>query len=206
MKITIHRALAELKLIDAKIEKNIAELLPVGINQKGKKINNHIEVEDFKTTAQSKYDSINDLIKRKTVVKSAIVEANGKTMVKIADKEMSIADAINFKATVKFKKQLVDALNQKLNSAISSLNINNDKVGKNLQVILEATFGRDTASVKMEDIDNVSKPFVENNEFHLFDPLEVAKKIEALEKEISEFEAEVDAVLSEANAITQIEI
>ena len=44
------------------------------------------------------------------------------------------------------------------------------------------------------------------NEFHLFDPLKVAEKVESMEKEVADFEMEVDAVLSEINAVTFIEV
>jgi hypothetical protein len=47
---------------------------------------------------------------------------------------------------------------------------------------------------------------MESNEWHLSDPLNIVDKIDALEKEVSEFETEVDATLSEINAITFIEI
>jgi len=40
----------------------------------------------------------------------------------------------------------------------------------------------------------------------LFDPLKVAEKVEAMEKEVGDFEMEVDAVLSEINAVTFIEV
>lgn len=202
---TIHRALAELKLIDSKIEKQITEILPVGINQKGKLINNHIKEDDFKTTAQSKYDSIVDLITRKSTIKSAIVDANGKTTVTVAGKKMTIADAINMKASMVFKKQLIASLSQKYNAALAEMNRANAIVDQNIQRILEATFGKE-GSVQKDAMETVRTPYLDANSIHLFDPLEVAKKIEALNKEVSEFEMEVDAVLSEANAITKITV
>lgn len=205
-KMTIHRALSELKLIDAKIEKQINEILPSGINQKGKLINGHITEADFKKAAQSKFDSVNDLITRKNQIKSAIVKANGETKVKVAEKEMTIADAINFKAVVKFKKQLAETLKARHQQAIGGLNKNNEQVERNVQAILEATFGKENVKAGKDDVEAVRKPYMDANEFHLFDPLKVAEKIEAIEKEIGEFEAEVDAVLSEINAVTFIEV
>jgi len=80
-KMTIHRALSELKLIDSKIEKQINEIIAVGIYQKGKNINGYISPDEFKSSAKSKYDSVNDLIARKCNIKSAIVDSNSKTNV-----------------------------------------------------------------------------------------------------------------------------
>lgn len=205
-KMTIHRALSELKLIDAKIEKQINELLPSGINQKGKLVNGYIKEEDFQKSAISKFDSVNDLIERKNKIKSAIVNANGITKVKIADKEMSIADAINFKTVIKFKKKLIDSLKQKHKKTVAELNTHNEAVNLNVQRILEATFGKENVKVGDKDVEAVSKPYLEANQFHLFDPLKVDETVEKIEKEVSEFEAEVDAVLSEINAVTIIEL
>lgn len=205
-KMTIHRALSELKLIDSKIEKKISELNPSGVFQKDKKINNYIEKTDFEIDAKSKFNSINSLIERKNLIKSAIVKANAETKVKVSEKEMTIADAINFKSSIKFKKNLVESLKNQHNRTISLLNTGNEKVEKNIQSILEATFGKENVKVGNDDVDFVRKPYMETNEFHLFDPLGVIKKIEEIETEIGDFESEVDAVLSEINATTQIEI
>jgi hypothetical protein len=205
-KMTIHRALSELKLIDSKIEKQITEVSPVGINQKGKLINGYIKEEDFSSAAKSKYDSINDLIQRKVSIKSAIVKANGETNVRVGEKTMTIADAITFKAVVVFKKKFIARLKANQTSAISELNKNNDIAENNVQKLLEYTFGKENVKADSKDVDSIRKPYMEANEFHLFDPLDITKKIEAMEKEVSDFEMEVDAVLSEINATTFIEV
>jgi hypothetical protein len=205
-KMTIHRALSELKLIDSKIEKQINEIVPSGIYQKGKLINNYVKEEDFSASAKSKFDSVNDLIARKNAIKSAIVEANGVTKVKISEKEMTIADAINFKAVVKFKKKLIETLKARQQQAVAQLNQQNAIVEQNVQLILEATFGKENVKAGKDDVESVRKPYMDANEFHLFDPLKVAEKVEAMEKEVGDFEMEVDAVLSEINAVTFIEV
>ena len=205
-KMTIHRALSELKLIDSKIEKQITEIVPVGIYQKGKLINNYIKEEDFVSSAKSKFDSVNDLIARKNAIKSAIVQANGITKVTVSEKQMTIADAINFKAVVVFKKQLITKLKNSLMKTVGELNHNNNIVEGNVQKLLEFTFGKENVKADSKDLEAVSKPYIESNAFHLFDPLKVAEKIEAMEKEIGDFEMEVDAALSEINAVTFIEV
>ena len=206
MKISIHRALAELKLIDARIEKQTLELIPTGVNQKGKLINGRIREEDFAQSAQAHLQSIHDLLARKQRLKSAIVEANSRTRVQVGPREMTIADAINFKVIVKQQRQLLDILKTRHAAAITDMEKKNALVEQNLQKVLEATFGKDNVKISKEDLDAVRKPFLEANEWHVYDPLKVEKIIEQLDKEVSEFEAEVDAVLSEINAITLIEV
>lgn len=205
-KMTIHRALSELKLIDSKIEKQIGEISPSGIYQKGKLINGYLTQEDFGATAKSKYDSITDLIGRKTKIKSAIVKANTETKVSVGGKQMTIADAITFKDVVKFQKKLIQTLKTRQNEVVGHLNKQNEIVRNNAKAITEAALGKDNVKVNKEDVDAIQLPYLAANEFHLYNPLEVDKKIELLEKEVGNFEAEVDAVLSEINAVTIIEI
>lgn len=205
-KMTLHRALSELKLIDSKISKQISEIVPVGIHQEGKLINANLKEEDFKTAAQSKFDSINTLIKRKSDIKSAIVEANANTTLTVGTKIMTIADAINLKASIAFKKAFIDRMKAVYNSALATKNKNNDTVNANVQVLLEKVFSKDTSKVAATDMANVRDPYLKANEFHMYDPIDCKAKIEALELEVSEFESEVDSCLSEINAITTIEI
>lgn len=205
-KMTIHRALSELKLIDAKIEKNITEITPAGVFQKNKPVNGYVPKDDFDKQAQGKFDAVNDFISRKGKIKSAIVQSNGITKVKVSGREMTVADAINEKAAIAIKKRFIENLTSKLKSTAATMNKSNELVNANVQRILEATFGKDSTKVNETDLDSVRKPYMEANEFHLADPLKVQEKIDSLEKEVSEFETEVDAVLSESNATTFINI
>ena len=66
--------------------------------------------------------------------------------------------------------------------------------------------GDDSVKPNDEDVKNIVEPFVKRNEFHLVDPLKIEETIEQLQIEVDEFEVEVDAVLSEINALTEIEI
>lgn len=205
-KMTIHRALSELKLIDSKIEKQILEITPTGVYQKGKLVDGYIKQEDFEKSANSKFDSVRDLIERKNKIKSAVVLKNGETKVSVGGKQMTIADAINYKTLIKFKKQLIETVKKKHLQAVGKMNKGNESVNENCQKLLEVTFGKESVKVGEKDLDAVRKPFLEANEFHLCDPLKVDETVEKIEKEVSDFEAEVDAVLSEINAVTIIEI
>lgn len=204
-KMTIHRALSELKLIDAKIEKAIAAVNPTGMHQKEKLINGQATQEAFAKDAQGYYDSALDLMSRKTAIKSAIVQSNGVTQVTVGGKQMSVADAINAKAIIKFKKKLIETLSGRHRSVLAGINNNNSMVQQNCQKLLEAALGKDAVKAGKEDVEAISKPYLSANEFHLFDPIKVEDKIKTLEKEMGDFEADVDAVLSESNAITFIE-
>ena len=205
---TIHRALAELKLIDSKIEKAISVIEPTGVMQVNKLVNNFYKKEDFENDAKSKFQSVIDLIERKNKIKSAIVTTNGITEVEISGIKMTIADAINFKSIIVFKKNLIATLIKKHNAVKSKFTIENEKIEKialeNAKIMIGKE-GDNKIKPTDEDVKNIIEPFVKRNEFHLVDPLKVEELTEKLQKEVSDFEVEVDAVLSEVNAITIIE-
>jgi len=208
-KMTIHRGLAELKLIDSKIEKQILQFEGLGIKQKDKPVKTNTVVlsqDDFENKVKSSYDSIMSLIKRKSEIKAAIVAINTETLVKINNMEMSIADAITHKSNISLIKQFIAKMKSNHSQIIGALNNNQNVTDTNLQKLLEASFGKDNTKVSKEDVDNISKPFLDNNTWTLVDPLKLSEKIEKLDKEVSNFEMEVDAVLSEINAVTFIEI
>ena len=206
---TIHRALSELKLIDARIEKAINLVEPTGLMQLDKLVNGFIRKDEFEKDVKSKFQSVLDLIERKNSIKSAIVKANGTTTVKIGEKTMTIADAINFKTVIAVKKNLIARLTQKHNSVKAKFIQDNEKINnvalENAKIMIGKQ-GDDKVKPTDEDVKNIVEPFIKRNEFHLIDPLKVEDLAETLQLEVDEFEAEVDAVLSEINAITIIEI
>lgn len=205
---TIHRALAELKLIDSKIEKAISVIEPTGVMQTNKPVNGFYKKEDFETEAKAKFQSVVDLIERKNKIKSAIVTANGVTQVEISGVKMTISDAINFKSVIVFKKNLIATLVKKHNAVKSKFTVENEKVNnvalENAKIMIGKQ-GDDRVKPTDEDVKNIVEPFVKRNEFHLVDPLKVEELAEKLQNEVNNFEVEVDAVLSEINAITVIE-
>ena len=206
---TIHRALSELKLIDAKIEKSIEAIEPVGLMQEGKLVNDFHKKDDFEKAAKSGLQSVNDLIKRKNLIKSAIVKANGITEIEIGGSKMTIADAINYKLIIGFKKNLIKSLSEKNNSIKKKFILHNEKVNtvalENAKIMIGKQ-GDDRVKATDADVMAIVEPYIKRNEFHFVDPLEIEKLIINLQSGVDEFEAEVDATLSEINAITIIEI
>ena len=203
---TIHRALSELKLIDSRIEKSINSIEPTGIMQKDKLVNGFYKKEDFENDAKSRFQSVIDLIERKNKIKSAIVKANGITKVDINGNKMTIADAINLKAVIDFKKKLIETLMQKHRNAKANAERNNEKVNASALKLAEAALQKDNVKINDGDAVAITEPFIKRNEFHLVDPLKIEELTEKLQNEVNKFESEVDAVLSEINAVTFIEI
>lgn len=206
MKMTLARALAEIKLLNSKIEKNIGRLQLVA-TKTGKKdvINGSNEkVVDFNENAKSNYQSTLDLIKRRNFIKSKLTQANAITTISIGQDSYTIAEAIDRKNSIQIEKTLLDKMKSNLNLQIKNMNTANDKMEADINRMVETKMGADKS--KTEDVADLKRIFRESDTTTLVDPLDLKVKIEDLEKSIENFELNIDFTLSEANAINYIEI
>ena len=96
-KMSVHKALAELKIIDSRIERSIDDAQFCVANKHSNEKINGIPVEDAKKLMVGSYDKASDLIKRRNAIKRAVVLSNAKTIVMIADREYTVAEAIEMK-------------------------------------------------------------------------------------------------------------
>lgn len=72
------------------------------------------------------------------------------------------------------------------------------------QKLLENNFGKDTSKANSGDIEAIAKPYRENNEYKLLDPLKIEKIIENLNNDIDNFLDNVNSALTDDNARTNI--
>ena len=204
-KMSITRALVELKVLGDRIKRAIQSVNPITVAT-GKNIpRGYKTVEEFNDKAKDSFASAIGLIKRRNEIKSALVKANAITEVVIADKTMTIAAAIERKNSIAFEKTLLSHLVTAHAQALRVQETTDLKCQENLQRLLESNFGKDSKA-KPEEYDNISKPYLENNAPKLIDPLNIKEKIEKMEIDIANFLGEVDVALSEANAKTEIEV
>jgi hypothetical protein len=205
MEISITRGLSELKLLSSRINGKIGSTQFIAEKKKSaKKINNTLTVEEFGIEAQSGYDSIIDLIERRKLIKSLIVKSNAETIVKIGEKEMTVADAIERKASISLDKALLNNMLQQYNSYIADVNRKNEAMEMNLDKQVQAMMGGDNK--KTDGVEAFSTQYRETNGWDVIDPLKLKDKIEVLKTDIEDFETNVDFVLSESNASTKIVI
>lgn len=192
---TITRALVELKTLDKRIQKEIDT--SVFVSYKGQ----FYQPQESTKDAISKFQSINDLIERRKKIKSAIITSNATTKVIICSQEMTVAEVIETKSSIKHKKTLLAILKNQYGTAVNTIENINAKVRKEL----ENKSTRDADKEKQQmSLEEFSKMYINLHGVELYDPLKVTLKIEQLEKYITQFEQEVDYILSEKNAITVI--
>lgn len=206
MKISIHRALAELKLLDKRINKElnsgfeVATLKPIGqsVTIDGR------SVDYFIKKADGKIQSVLDLIARRDEIKRKVVLSNAITKVFIGGKEYTVAEAIEQKSFLANKRFLVQSLKENLTINKANLERKQAQVETNLEKQLEALNtgnGKDN-----NDLKGFIDTFRNKNGYELVTATNLVDYIEKLDNETEAFISEVDAVLSESNAITTIEI
>ena len=205
---TIHKGLAELKILDGRIKKEIQNGSYCAANKHSNDKINGIPIDDFKKSVRGTYDKVTDLINRRKAIKKAIVLSNAKTTVKIADVEYTVAEAIEMKNHgIELEALLINAMDKQYQQAQAEVNRQN---GNNLEEradqYVTAIYGQKEGKTNSADIDKVRKDFLEANSYEIVDPINVQDKVEALRQKIDAFMAEVDSALSVSNALTEITI
>lgn len=204
-KMTIHRALTELKTLDSRIAKATNEAVIVLANRKANDKINGITLDEYKKAMQASHDKVVSLINYRNRLKSAIVQSNAVTKVTVAGEEMTVAQAIERKDSISYDENLLFQLQRQYREAINRVSRENDSLPGKLETYLINILG----SKEKQSEDEVklhTETFMKRNEFELVDPINVTKVIEELEARINDFKSEVDAILSESNATTFIEI
>lgn len=207
---TVHKALAELKILGGRIEGAILSgdfVITKKNNQdtvKGK------TVEQYKAKTTEAFQKASDLIRRRNAIKNAVVVSNAKTMVKIGDTEYTVVEAIEKKNHgMDYYIQLRDILRQQLSKQKTELEKHNASLQQKAEQFAVAMMGgKDVKDVKTDSDEYVASmnTYIKANTMTLLDPLGIEAKIEELDDMINTFLPEVDAALSVSNAVTTITV
>jgi len=211
-KMTVHKALAELKVIDSRINKAIMEGTYVIANKHSNEKIQGKTVNDFKDHMKSCHQKVTDLINRRNAIKRAVVLSNAVTKVKVGDVEYTVAEAIEMKNHgMLFKSAYMRTVANQNAGAQMELNRNSgEAIEKRAEKYILDVIAAQPKDAKMtvdsDAMKALRKTYIENNTYDLIDPLNATKLIEDLSNEVDEFNTEVDAALSVSNALTVIDI
>lgn len=208
MQLTVTRALKELKVLDKRINDKLIAIRFLDVEQKkyaGKALETQKTVEEFSKGARADYQSVNDLIKRRSAMKAAINHANAVTKVKVVGEEMSVAEAIDGKFSIKFKENLLKEMRKQRDHFRRVISDARSKIDEKVDQMISLNTGKDR-KVDKEDFDKIAKPFIEANYLDLVDPVKLDEEIDKLADYIEKFNSDVDIALSEVNATTTIEV
>jgi archaellum component FlaC len=198
---SVTQALAEMKLLQKRINKALYSVTWADVSTKARPI----DAGKLSKLALAEYQSYQDLVKRHSSIKRAVVQSNAMTRVKIGAWEGTVAEAIEQKSSIQAKKRLLDTMKETLSTALDKLKTEQSAADDRLERLLTSELGKDVRT-NPETITTLTNTFRENNKVELVDPLDLPKKIAELEEEVESFETNVDWVLSEANGRTLIEV
>ena len=198
---SVTQALAELKLLDKRIQKSLDRVTWADVKTKS----HPVDVEAFKKTVQADYQSFLDLVKRRDALKRALVTSNATTCVKVGEWDGTVAEAIEYKTSIGYKHRLLDVMRLQLLTAKEQFKNQQESVDARLEKLLHSELGKDVKT-SPETITALTNSFRENNKVELVDPLDLSARTRELEEEIESFETNVDWVLSETNGKTMIHI
>jgi hypothetical protein len=202
--ISVTQGLAELKLLDKRINKELTYVFWAKVSTK----NNRVDEAALKKTAQAEYQSYMDLVKRRDTIKRAIVLSNAVTTVTVGSGAVwkgTVAEAIEHKASLTYKKNLLDKIKRCMTTVDAEYTSANEALERRLDGLLTSELGKDVKT-NPETITALRQSFMETNKVELVDPLDLVKMARELSDEIDSFETNVDWVLSEANGKTMITV
>lgn len=163
-------------------------------------------VDATKSKIQEWHDKMEAMFDSRSAIKAAIIASNAATQVVIGSKTVSVAEAIEMKTSVTYKKQLLQVLKSQFNECNSVVTMLNQKLDDTIEANLKAIYGSDKSKAEASAYEAIAKPQREQKEAALLDPKDIQKKIELLTEEIAVIETELDYVLSTSNTTAVIEV
>ena len=210
-KMSITRALAEVKRLDDRIAREINTGrfvdVTIGRNQNQKVANSNQTVAEVKTAIEGSFDRIKQLMQNREAIKAAIVMSNATTKVTVNGKQYTVAEAIELKKSVVLKEMFLSSLRRHQMTTQASVDQHRAKLADTIERSLQAVYSSANGTkITEEQYTAIAKPQEERSEPAMLDPRDIAKQIRELDEEVSVIKSELDFVLSESNARVDIEV
>ena len=174
-----------------------------------------ISKEEFTKEAESSYQQIMDLIDRFQKIDAAIVDSNAKAEIVTSYGKFTVAGAISLRNRLRgggsydgdadFEGKLQERLKLEYDQRISLCDLRNSQLQKTADEMRLSILGRDAKNKDDKPL-SVVDAYVKENTTELVDPLDVKKKLEALEEKRNKLLTELDTQIKVSNATTFIEV
>ena len=204
----VHQALAELKMMDKRIQAATREPEWAITNKHSNTKINGVTVGEWCEEVKSKYQKVLDLIRRRDAIKRAVVNSNAVTKITVAGKEYTVAEAIDRKNSgVEYLKNLVLRLNHDYVMAKQNADrANGSELERRADEHVRIMFGNSDMKGSSAEAVRVRNEFIAAQTTDIIDPIGVLGEIEKLNEEVNSFLMNVDAALSVSNALTVITV
>lgn len=206
-KMTVAKALKEIKTLDDKINRAHSEGTYIGMFRGGKDVHHKFANEqDMVKAIQSSFDKIDQLRDYRSKVKAAVVQSNAQTMVELPIiGKISIAQAIEYKSVIAERKKFVDTVKMQMVQIDQYAQRCDQENKQTIEQRINAVSSGENAPDEL-----VIKSIRESVDSQLGYKVVDTKKVrEFIQKEldcIAEFEDNVDDIINTSNVITVIEV
>lgn len=203
----MHKALAEINILGARIENATANNF-IDINKHSNQKIAGLTIHDYEEVLKGNWNQWFDFVNRWVALKKAVTASNAVTKVLVNGIEYTVAEAIAMKTVgMEHKSLMLRTLKNQYNNAQAKLNrANGDDLTQKAENYVTGLYGSKDKTPDPDQFEKVKAEYIKQNSLDLIDPNKILDKINALEKEISEFNAEIDSALSVSNANTLITI
>ncbi|GHG25125.1 hypothetical protein [Deinococcus indicus] len=203
-RMTITKALSELKLLEKRANKLIDETTFVTFTVGGEPPRDARSAAEFNDRVRARRQSVTDLLRRRSAIKAAVVASNARTTVDIAGQTYTVAAAIERKASVAFEQRLIARLRSDLARVQREVELHNERAGERLDQQAQALLGKEGS--RGAEYEALHRSFMDRNAARLLDPLDAQADMDRLSDQVEAFLAEVDQALSVSNALTVIDV
>lgn len=206
MKMTLHKALGELKILESRITEAINKGVFIVPNKVTNEKIDGLEIKEYEDKIiRSSYNKVSDLIKRRKQIKDALTKANADITFEINGESFTIATALDRKHTIENEKRFLQRMISQYNAVVSQVNKTNESL-EDLGLQEAQRFFENKENVDIKKIQQLQSDYVNQRKLEAIDPLGLRDIIEKLDSELIDFEREIDYKLSELNATNFIEI
>ena len=206
-KMTIHEALCKLKTADKRLYD--LENNAIFIDAKKAVLDKikGVSTDEYCKSIQSNYDKINDVLKETQALKAAISKSNAETMITVAGKEMSVAEAIYFfKYGVAQWEELLDKMTTEYKNVTNAVEKKNGSdLDSRAEAYITSLYGSKD-KVSADEVAKATEDYKEKQKYELVDPLNLNTRISELRDWIDSFKTSVDSAIQVSNATTIIEV
>ena len=174
-----------------------------------------ISKEEYAKEAEAAYQQIVDLIDRFQKLDAAIVDSNAKTEITTSYGIFTVAGAISLRSRLRgmgaydgeadFEGKLQDKLRYEYSERVRFCDMKNSQLQSTAEGMRLSILGKDSKTKDDKPL-GVVDAYVKENTTELVDPLDVKKKLEALEEKRNTLLTELDTQIKVSNATTFIEV
>lgn len=202
---SMHRVLAEIKTYNDRITAAMNTVFVVANKKSNERIGSKT-IPEVSAAIEGNFKSVESLVENKKRLEAMKIKSNSETIVEIAGKKYTVAEAIVRKELLKLEEKYLASLKNQYMREKNRVEAENNQLPAKLEQYLQSVLGASKDSRSATEVEEHTKSFMGKNTFELIDPAKVEDKIKALETEIINFKTNVDYVLSETNATTFVDV